>query len=77
MSELSTLLIDFNQVSVLAPIKDLGNLRGLYANNNLLAEDLSVIEMNQLAELYIYDNNLTDSRKVEIQDALPSVRIEF
>jgi Leucine-rich repeat (LRR) protein len=61
----------------LTPIKDLENLRGLYANNNLLAEDSSVIEMNQLAELYIYDNNLTDNRKVEIQDALPSVRIEF
>jgi Leucine-rich repeat (LRR) protein len=77
MSELSTLLIDFNQVSVLTPIKDLESLRGLYANNNLLSEDSSVIEMNQLAELYIYDNNLTDNRKVEIQDALPSVRIEF
>ena len=77
MSELSTLLIDFNQVSVLTPIKNLENLRGLYANNNLLAEDSSVIEMNQLAELYIYDNNLTDNRIVEIQEALPSVRIEF
>ena len=77
MNELSTLLVDFNELSELSPIKALPELRGLYANNNLLENDLAVDEMSQLIELYLYDNNISDERKAEIEAALPDVRLEL
>jgi len=77
MQELSTLLIDFNEVSTLGPLVGLPKLRGVYANNNLLAEDTSMDQLNQLVELYLFDNNISASRITEIEAALPKVNLQF
>ena len=77
MDELSTLLVDFNKLTDISPIKALPQLRGVYANNNLLANDSAVDDMVQLSELYLYENNFSAVRKAEIQVALPDVRLQF
>ena len=77
MEELSTLLIDFNKVSSLAPLVSLINLQGVYANNNLLSNDNSIEQLNQLTELYLFENNLSPSRISAIQAALPGVTLLF
>ena len=76
MEELSTLLIDFNKVASL-PLVSLSKLRGVYANNNLLSNDTSLDQLDQLIELYLFDNNLSDARISDIQAALPGVALQF
>ena len=77
MEELSTLLIDFNQVSTLAPLIPLSKLRGVYANNNLLSNDTAMDQLDQLLELYLFENNLSAARVTAIQAALPNVALQL
>jgi Leucine-rich repeat (LRR) protein len=55
----------------------LSKLRGVYANNNLLSNDTSLDQLDQLIELYLFDNNISDARISDIQAALPGVALQF
>ena len=77
MNELSTLLVDNNKIQNLSALANLTNLKGIYANNNLIGRDNTILQFQGLVDLYLFDNNLPETFKAEVRTALPNVNLEL